>query len=203
MAANIRPGLSEASFRRYEPLIRAAYTEPSGVTFTAEGTGLSTATLVARLRDAIRGLRMYRYSTDWPVDFNQLATVRVIERDGHIHAGKPIVALGVVAPALSARVDPPTPTEIKLVTPERDEVVDIPESLSLLSQSYVVDQTPDVATIEAYALLAHRHLPGLPKLYILRPSNAALVTELEAFLATLESSYDVAVVSAVDHWIVL
>lgn len=71
---DIPPRFTEASFRRYEPFIHSAIAIlPSALEIDPRGSlGLSPETVSARLRDAMRSLHTYRWTTSVDmVKFNE------------------------------------------------------------------------------------------------------------------------------------
>ena len=81
-----RSGLNENNFRRYEPIIRdACLNWPSSTRITPPPEA-SILTTVARLRDAIRSLKLYNWDIDW--DKTNLSKLIVIHNNDGVFIGK-------------------------------------------------------------------------------------------------------------------
>ena len=163
---HLRAGLTERSFRRYEPLIQSILKKWPGISvFDPNAIGLSIETVSARLRDSIRSLYENNWATSW--DHSRIADVYPAVTTA-MHEG-----LVIVGPRDKVQAHKAEP----VADPERASKVD-----------FLHVSGPSMEFLRAYALLASFHLDGLPKL------EAACVEQ--AFIDTLLESdeYDIAIV---------
>lgn len=212
--ANLRPGLSEAAFRRFEHIIAASIASfPSSVEVDWSTTDLRHATFTARLRDAIHSFRLYNWSTGWfqPTNVNHTSALRCIIVSNHptavekvlvgprtLAAQAPInVSLEMAKPQLGIRgVDPEffVPDELVRATPTSAVEVQIME----VNVNSITEDEPIYQILQCYCVLVAAEVIGLPKLHIAKGTKDDYVEET---LEKLTESYDVAYMSNDTHFI--
>lgn len=183
-----RPELSEKYFRRFERIIRTACEAyPQIAQVSASSVALQPLTLASRLRDAIRSLRLYKWMTDWQVNYVTLSKLCVSfdpRNEDHILIGPQ--ELLTSRDFLSAAVS---------------RYTGVANDAQAQPTDFVILQDPTPEIVEAYVILANARPVGLPRLWLRRtPLNTPVFSEL---LARLEAANDIAVIANDDHWIIL
>jgi hypothetical protein len=169
---SLRSGLTRPAFERYESIIKRALDNyPNSVLVRAEGLTLNT--LIARLRDALKSLRDFKW-----IECNeeQLATLEVTN-----------------GPDNQAILGP------RLTKKQKAIGLTVVEGLSkspLLPITLVT--AADRGAIEGYARLASFRPANLPQLSIPKDDPEVVV-----FLARLEDNYDVSFIETETHYILI
>ena len=172
-----RPELTERAFRFYEGVIQSAMSRfPDVVMVEYQDSGLSQRTFVARLRDAVKSLRTYKWTTTWDVDWTALDKLTVMmSDDGRILLGTPAARKDQIAQA---------------------KVVNV----TTTTTAYIEAPVFDYLIAESYAILANQHLAGLLPLRISNKEADGYAMEM---LERLEQIYDIAIVHNPNHFIIL
>lgn len=183
---NLRPGLTQLSFRRYEQFIRAAVLGfPTPVTIQYAPSGLAKSTFLSQLRDALTSFRSYEWPAAW-----------------YVHSEhRPILD------QLVSRVDPNDGQLIFLGVPRKDikSFDHIPFGSTQPTEPGIklpasIDHGTAAQTVVCYAFMASAGLVDLPKLTVER-RDGELGEAMETLLNGLVDQYDIGIQrSAVGGW---